>query len=143
MRIFFGNKRVDLSMYAKEETGHRVANVEYKGSSLILKNTVSIRHYFNINDNIEKYTFMIDSQEVIPKVNDGMYYVEISNIPATSLAEPFICTISDGVNEHSIKYSAMSYCQKAISEPGDLGGLANSLYWYYKYAAELLDEDNL
>jgi len=129
---------IDYSSYAPEVVGTCPGGVTYLGSSLLLENNVTIRHYFDINS-LTGLSFTVNGNALSQSdihTKDGCYYIDIAGINALDLDAKQVLTVSGGGKTYTIKYSALSYCQKVNSKSGDnkLKTLANSLYWYNKQA---------
>jgi len=110
--------------------------VTYVGSSLLLKSSVIVRHYFSIDnpENLNRPTFKGD--EIDFETKDGLYYVDVEH-SLLDLGCLFPTVVSDNKTSFTINYSPMNYCGKVIkkSNNDDLKNLANSMYWvnFYGY----------
>lgn len=119
-----------LDSFAHTVEGN-VAGIQVLGMSLILESETTIRMYFSATNAIENYTFKIAEKEVEAKAGDGYYYLELTNINAKDLDTMYAFEISDGENNFTLTYSALSYARTAIAT-GDveLAKLAQALYLY-------------
>ncbi|MBQ6094134.1 MAG: hypothetical protein IJL09_01905, partial [Lachnospiraceae bacterium] len=71
---------IDLTAYASKENPDYPAGVTYKGSSLILEDTITIRHYYLVTAVLNNYNLTVDGQPAVMGYDEskGWVYVEIS-----------------------------------------------------------------
>lgn len=107
-------------------TGELPEGVEYLGSSLVLKDRVSVRHYFS-GDLANCYITVGGRTAKAIKSGDRSY-VEVPGIKPVDLDESYRI----GVDIFSMSYCPYSYIDKALtkSDDDDLINLVKSLYWY-------------
>ena len=116
----------------------------YSGSSLCLESDTYIRHYFT-SDEIEKFSFFIDDEEVTPVEKDGMYYIETNRIAANKLGVPNTIRITDGENSAEIVYSALSYANIVLASETrseNIKNLCKTIYDYSNAAINYLGTEN-
>ena len=118
--------------------------IEYYGSSLLLREDTTVRHYFKLKGGqISQFTFTVDGQKVTPVQKGDYYYVQITNISARNLDTSFhveVSSVSSGV-VITIDYSAFSYAFKQLSkgEESDLTDLMKALVLYNQLANAYFD----
>ena len=112
--------------------------VNYIGSSLVLRTTTAIHHYFTVSDgiNVSDLIFVYDGEdgeiELTPKFNGESYFVEIPNIASANLGKTYSVRVlypsNTGEKLLFAKwcYSGMSYAYKAISL-SETGGVSDEL----------------
>lgn len=105
-----------MSQYAKQIiSSDDEIGVQYVGSSLLLKSTITIRHYFKLEEGrkIEDYDFMIYSDSVkvkpVKAIRNGeiYYYIDIANI-SPRLADTHSLAVIRLKNQES--YIGIAYC---------------------------------
>ena len=117
------------------------SGISYYGSSLLLEENTTIRHYFTVTGSISQFTFKVDGKTVTPVKKGSYYYVEISNIAAKDLDKSFHLEVSSKTNGVviSLDYSAMSYVCKVLNSDNateTLKDLLKALYLYNQAANE-------
>lgn len=122
-----------------------VSGISYYGASLVFKDRIAVRFYFNVKGNIEDYNFSIGEA---PVYKNGMYYVEVPDINPQDYAENITLTVNDAL---SVTYSPMQYISRIYgkTESAELKTLVSELYQYHLTAVDYLadpygnDKDNL
>ena len=128
----------DISSYKKRVTNLCNFGVEYVGSSLVVSNKISIRHYLKLPNQLKRCTAKISDSVVEPVyVKDDLYYFEISGISANSITKTYSLWIYDNYdirNAFYLDYSVLSYAYDAQTKSNniDLIKLINSMYHYSK-----------
>ena len=121
---------INLSDYAATATG---TGAGYYGSSLLLKENVTIRHYFTTDPSAVTVSVNGSTEPLEVKQKNGIWYVDIEGIAPAELDTFY--TISAG--SWSLSYSALSYCYKAMtSGNANLKALVENLYQYYLAAED-------
>lgn len=126
---------INLESFKKIITGDIPEGITYLGSSLILNDSIAVRHYFNSTNNLEGITFILGNSIVEPKqINDNVYYVEKDDINSLDIATMFTVRVIDEEDTFVIKYCPLSYSYDAIKQGRDteLINLSKSIYWYGK-----------
>ena len=123
-----------LTKYEPKVEAETGAGVTYYGSSLLLRDVTTIRHYFKAaGGDVSGYTFTVDGVQVTPVEKESYFYVDITGIVAKDLDRSFRVEVSgaDGVLIR-LDYSAMSYAFKQLNraEEGVLTDLAKAVYLY-------------
>ncbi|MBQ1546371.1 MAG: hypothetical protein IIZ59_02430, partial [Clostridia bacterium] len=128
---------------------NEVEGVIYMGSSLLLKSSTSIRHYFGIEQgrSVDDFVFMVDGETVYPtfsktQVTGGItydvYFVDITDISADALITKHTFELSDAVNSDMIDISVCGYAYQKVISMGetsdDYKNLLTSLILYAKEA---------
>ena len=124
-----------LQAYCAAYTGTLMDSIK-NTSTLILDTDTSIRQYFNFpsGKSVSDYSFTIDGKKVTPQFKDK-YYTAVENIAAKDLDVFHTFTISKGSATYTIKFSALSYAQKAVNtSKASLQNMAKSLYLYNQAA---------
>ena len=124
------------------------SEITYFGSSLVLRTTTAIRHYFTLaqGHNIEDYHFICTNtgEELLPELNGRYYCIKIPNIGSGKLGMNYAVEVyAPGVSAPvSVwNYSGLSYAYKALTEyenggniSDELANVARALYVYYTCA---------
>ena len=139
---------VDLSSYEMKMSGKLPNGCTYYGSSLILEDSITIRHYFSVNSlqvsDPSKYTILLDGS---PAANVGfnesysLYYIDITGIEAWNIDKAYALTVSGDGNNFTLNYSALSYAYLVAERNTNskLVSLVKSIYWYNKALKDYLN----
>ena len=136
-----------LANYAAvtEDYGNEIT---YFGSSLVLRTTTAIHHYFTLaqGQDIEDYRFVCTNtgEELTPEPNGRYYCIKIPNIGSGKLGLNYSVEVyAPGVTAPvSVwNYSGLSYAYKVLTEyenggniSDELANVARALYVYYTCA---------
>lgn len=116
-----------------------VDGINFYGASLLFKSKIAVRFYFNVTGNASDYTFLRGATMLEAKQDNGLYYVEISNINPQQLDELVEIVVSDASgNELTVGYSPMHYVKRMYNNSNTsdtLKALVKALY-NYNLAAE-------
>ena len=127
------------SSFAPSVTG-KVNGVTYYGSSLLMKDNISLRHYLNITGDVSSYSFAFNGEAVTPvstsKVSGANYYVQLDDILPNELDGVYVLTVSANGNTLTLDYSPMSYVQR-MSVKDTMKTLVQQLYDYHIAAKAL------
>ncbi len=127
-----------LSEYAAKVNVKEGTGLNFIGSSLILREDITIRHYFKVSGDISQYTFKVDGKKVTPIQKGDYYYVEICNIFAVDLDKNFHVEVSSAAYGviAEIDYCALSYAYKQLKkgEESTLTDLIKALVLYGREA---------
>ena len=107
--------------------------ISFYGTSLILEDNVTIRHYFTVNDSEAflnaGYNFSIDYG-----TKGDFIYFDITDIPAQELGNQFGFVIMNSLGEpvYNVIYAATNYMADMMDD-GDasLVSLVSAMYDYY------------
>ncbi len=143
-RIFFQNnsaenaykvKDVMLDGYCADLSGSLPSSISYAGSSIVLNEIISIRHYFSISDSSCPVDFYIGKSKTSLKQSDNLYYVEIPGIKAWDIDRAYrVTAVWNQTETWTIDYSVLSYAFSAIQNNSSvkLCELVKSMYWFLK-----------
>jgi hypothetical protein len=146
-RIYFQSKTAETSEYTVKSVAEDMLNdyamtsegtlpsgVTAVATSLILESVTSIKVY--IQGDITGCVVTVDDVRYEPTLSgDGMYEVVIGNISSSELDHMYTICISDGVNQKTYTYSAMSYVRNKLSSGNqNLVQLVCALYYYNQAA---------
>ncbi len=127
-----------VSQYAAKVDVKDGTGLNYIGSSLLLREDITIRHYFKVTGDISQYTFKVDGKKVTPVQKGDYYYVQIDKVYSTDLDKSFhveVSTSASGVIAE-IDYCALSYAYKQLKkgEESELTDLIRALVLYSQEA---------
>ncbi len=125
------------------ETGE-ASGVRYYGSSLLLKDITTLRHYFTVpGGDLSGYTFTVDGTEVTPVQRGSFYCIDILGIVARDLDRSFRVEVvgPDGA-ALTLEGSAMSYAWTQLSrgEESTLTELTRAVVLYSLAANEFFTD---
>lgn len=133
-------QNADFSAYRMQMTGSLPSYVTYYGSSLVLGDTISIRHYYKFTNFPGATVIKIDGNEITAEqvkeyeigADYAMYYIEIPGILAWDIDHSYELSISIDGMLSTLSYSVLTYAHDALTvNPDDtLGNLVKSIYWY-------------
>ena len=113
--------------------------VTFYGASLIFRNKIAVRYYFQFIGNINDCSFTVNDATYAPQLKDGLYYVEIADILPQDLDQQVTLTVTDeNGSTLTVAYSPMNYIVR-MSEKGSaaLQNLVKALYNYHLAAKAL------
>ena len=119
--------------YAAVITGTQPAGFSFVGYSLLLKDVTSLRLYFDMQGEMPAIT--VDGEPYEVRTREGLYYVEISNIPSPRLDQTHTIAIGD----YQFTISALSYVYHILSNYPDRTNLANTMRALYLYHIAAVD----
>lgn len=111
----------------------RVSGVRFYGASLVTRNQLAVRYYFNTSS-LQGLQFTANGQSCQPVYANGRYYVEIGNINPQMLDKTGTVSVTDGSNTLTVTYSPLNYIERMYekSESSDsLKALLKGLYAYH------------
>ena len=118
----------------------KVSGVSYYGASILMVESISLRHYLNVTGDINSYSFAINGQAVTPvstsKASGANYYVQLDGILPNELDGVYVLTVSKGDQTFTMNYSPMSYIQR-MSTKDSMKELVQQLYDYHIAAKAL------
>ena len=122
---------------AATRTNATLTGAEFYGTSLLLEDQVTIRHYFKITD----MAAFKAAYDVAGKYGTkGSYvYFDIADVPAQELGDAKTLSITDmeGNTVYEINYSVTNYIVNMMNdEDVNLVSLVNAMYDYYLAAAD-------
>lgn len=114
----------DITNIAAPSIAGAVDGITLNSTSLILKDKVTLRHYFNVAEaDIANYTV---NNATLVKLDETHAYVEYANINVTELADVITTTINGAL---TIEFAPLAYA--SINEDANVANLVNALYNYY------------
>ena len=119
----------DITNIAAPSIAGAVDGITLNSTSLILRDKVTLRHYFNVAEaDIANYTV---NNATLVKLDETHAYVEYANINVTELADVITTTINDAL---TINFAPLAYA--SINEDANGANLVNALYNYHVAAVE-------
>lgn len=132
----------DLTVFEKYrlKTEGASETVSLAGVSLKLDSNMALKLYFTVSDEIYNHSFMLgaESLEAHETNTEGMYYVEIANIPALLLREDNNVVI-DG--DYTVAASPMTYIYYFYKNGNGDEDVENVLRAIYAYSLSLVPEE--
>ena len=116
--------------------------VAFYGASLVFRDRIAVRYYFEFAGAIKNYQFTVNGQTYAPQLKDGLYYVEVDGILPQDLDESITLTITDPAEKVlSVSYSPLTYISR-MNQKGDevTKNLVKALYNYYLAAKAVAAE---
>ncbi len=142
---YFHNKTVDsykteaaVEVEAASRSNAALTGVEFYGTSLILEDNVTIRHYFKVND-IDAFVQAGYVLDVDYGTKGDYIYFDITDIPAQELGTQQTLTIKDaeGNAVYTVNYAATNYMADMMDDSNaNLASLVNVMYDYYLAAVD-------
>ena len=115
-------------------TNKTIGNLEYYASTLILGESVTIRHYFKVNGEVTASDYTVTGATPLTVENESLVYVDVVDVPAQRLSENIQVTVTYGDESTTITYSALHYVSGYYATSNDeLRNLAKAIY---RYSAE-------
>ena len=114
--------------------------VTFYGASLIFRNKIAVRYYFQFKGDINDCSFTVNDTTYAPQLKDGLYYVEIADILPQDLDEEITLTVTDANGDSlAVCYNPMNYIVR-MNEKGSeaLQNLVKALYNYHLAAKSLV-----
>ena len=97
------------------------SNVQFIGASLILNSGTFIRFYFTATEDVlQGLTVTVNGTAVSPTLynkRDNIYYVQVENLSVLQLKTMYEMVITDGENECTVSYGALSYMYGVLNNP--------------------------
>jgi len=137
------NKEAVIPSETEEMTiSGSIAGGSFYGATLVFRNKVAVRYYFNITGAIDGYTFTANGQSCDAQQAGDRYYVEVANINPQELDKAVALTVSDGTDTMEISYSPMNYIVRmsAKEDTSDaLKSLLSAMYGYHAAAKAFVE----
>ncbi|MBR6633135.1 MAG: leucine-rich repeat protein [Clostridia bacterium] len=132
-------RRIEGFAIAPQVSVANLGAVKYYSSSLILNETVTIRHYFTVTGEINLNDYTVEGANALKKAkgNNTLVYIDITDIPAQKLSEYWTAKISYADSSMTVKFSPLNYAG-LIYESSDakLRNLVKTIA-EYSYQADL------
>ena len=118
-------------------TNKTIGNLEYYASTLILGESVTIRHYFKVKGEVNALDYTITGATPLTVENESLVYVDVVDVPAQRLSENIQVTVTYGDESTTITYSALHYVSGYYATSNDeLSELRNLAKAIYRYSVE-------
>lgn len=126
----------EISKFKLASSGELPSGVKLTGTSLILDSKTTFRIYFTAAD-INSFEVKVENETVTPVSKGKSYYIELKNISAQNLDEPYTAEIGDC----TITFSGMTYVYNALnySNNDKLLKTVKALYLYNQKANNFFD----
>ena len=118
-----------------------VEGIQFYAASLLYRNQIAVRYYFDVTGDISSYTFAAAGQPLTPVQKDGRYYVEFPDIAPQNLSAAMTVTVTDSAgNALQVSYCPMHYIIRMYhgSAEDSLKALLQALYTYHKAAVHFI-----
>lgn len=124
----------DLSAYEPKFTG-TLSGLTYKGSSVVLESTTTIKHYFTLEagENAADYSVTVNGAKANLEVSGSTCVVRIANVAAPQLGSTFRVVVSKGGESMTVDYSAFSYVYAATQSSAASASLVSAVRALYCY----------
>ena len=123
-----------VSQYKTVTENELPEGITYEGSSLVLQSTITVRHYFALENEEDAAAYGLQKNS-----SNGLYYKEVTDIPTYDLAKP----VDTNVGDYTITYSPMSYVYNVLRSDaidGNLKNLVKSLYLYSEASSDVANK---
>ena len=143
---------VDLKQYELTQSGSLMGFAQYYGSSIVLDDSITIKHYFTVSDwslldtdDVKKnLKTTIDGTSVSAEKSGDFMVFSISDIDIWDLDHSYDLCVSHKYlgMEYHLKYSVLSYAYTTDVTNGEntlISKLVRSMYWYFKAVKEYIE----
>ncbi len=132
-----------LAPYMTQKSGSLPAGVAHTGASLVLETETTIKHQFTVDD-ISKYIFRMNGQEVEPETEGNRYIIKKENVNARDLDTFYLVELVDrntGETLYSANYAGLTYAWSCLtySQKESQLNLARTMYLYNQAANDLFE----
>ena len=107
-----------------------LAGISLYGMSLVFRNKIAVRFYFNVTGDIDDFTF----SQGAPVEKEGRYYVEVAGINPQDLDKDITLSVNDGAL--SVTYSPMTYIVRQYNSEKSAAALKTLVQAMYGYHLE-------
>ena len=123
-------KTADLSSYRSKMKGKMPAGVTYLGSNLDITDSISLRHYYSVDELSVSPEIYIDGKESSLKKANGMTYVETTGIKISDIDHAYKVKVVGRGQTSEMEYSVLSYVYDSTVQDNDplIGKFMMSLY---------------
>lgn len=125
---------------AEHKVNTDIEGIVYYGSSLVFKDKIAVRFYFDAEAAISGYTFTVNGKTYTPVANGDLYFIEIADICPQDLDKQITITVSDGADGSlTVSYGPMNYIVRMNNNTdiAELKDLLKALYNYHLAAKAL------
>ena len=110
--------------------------ISYAGATLVFRDKIALRYYFNVTGNIADYTFIKDGTALTPVKKGELYYVEIGNLNPQDLDQVVTIQVNGSL---TATYSPANYLVNMNQKGSEsLQTLVQALYAYHLAAEAYL-----
>lgn len=131
---------IEKAMSFASVTNNKIGALTFYSTSLILEESVTIRHYFSVSGNVNLTDYTVEGGNPLQYMNNSTeyVYVDVENIPAHKLSEFKTVSVTYGEEVSTIKFSAINYTAITLNHSNvELSNLTKALY-RYSYEADYL-----
>jgi len=107
-----------------------LAGISLYGMSLVFRNKIAVRFYFDVTGDIDDFTF----SQGAPVEKEGRYYVEVAGINPQDLDKDITLSVNDGAL--SVTYSPMTYIVRQYNSEKSAAALKTLVQAMYGYHLE-------
>ena len=134
-----GSVEIPDSVDSELSVAGNAEGVTFYGASLIFRNKIAVRYYFQFKGDINDCSFTVNDTTYAPQLKDGLYYVEIADILPQDLDQAITLTVTDADgNALNVAYNPMNYIVRMNEKGSDtLKALVKALYNYHLAAKAL------
>lgn len=134
-----GAEEVPADAAAEMEVAGKVSGISFYGASLLFRNKIAVRYYFNVSGDISGYTFTVNGTEYQPELKEeGLYYIEVADINPQDLDDAITVAVNETL---TVSYSPMNYIVRMSTKGSEnLQALMKAIYNYH-LAAEVICPD--
>ena len=113
-----------------------VDGVAYSGATMLFRDKIAVRFYFQVTGDIADYTFTVNGTSCTPVKKGDSYYIEAANINPQDLNGEITVQVSSSL---TVSYSPMNYLVN-MNQKGTEGlqSLVQALYAYHLAAQAYL-----
>lgn len=122
-----------------------IGNIKFFSTSLVLDDTVTIRHYFKVTGEIDTEAYVVDGAGEMTLSDGNSYaYVDVENVYVGTLDVQKEVKITYSEKEMTIKFSPLNYVKFIFDdEASPLTSLVCALYRYQKEAKEYMNASDI
>jgi hypothetical protein len=134
-----GAAEVPADAAAEMEVVGKVSGISFYGASLLFRNKIAVRYYFNVSGDVSGYTFTVNGTEYQPELKEeGLYYIEVADINPQDLDDAITVAVNETL---TVSYSPMNYIVRMSTKGSEnLQALMKAIYNYH-LAAEVICPD--
>ena len=115
-----------------------VEGITYTGATLVLRDKIAVRYYFDVDGELSDYTFTKDAIACTPEKKGDGYYIEVADINPQDLENSYTVKVNDGL---TVVYSPMNYIVNMYKNGSEkLQALMLATYAYYQAAEAYMPE---
>lgn len=113
-----------------------VAGITYSGATLVHRERIAVRFYFEVTGDISAYSFTVNGNDYTPAQKGGRYYIEVADINPQDLDNTVTVKVNNAL---TVVYSPMNYIVNMYKKGSEsLQALVKTLYNYHLAAEAYL-----